>query len=1379
MHSGCRHESTFLRYARSTLNSRLLPTEHDLDRCLIRDRQSFRSRLRGLRKRERPPPERSQQAAQPFDQGLAKLWLDIQQSQALLERRKAQVPRIQYPEELPVSERRAEVAELIARHQVVVLCGETGSGKSTQLPKICLELGRGLAGRIGHTQPRRIAARTLASRIAQELGASATERGGDPMNSLVGYKVRFHDRIRPETCIKLMTDGILLAEIQQDRLLTEYDTIIIDEAHERSLNIDFLLGYLRGILPRRPDLKLIVTSATIDPQRFASHFAGPDGQPAPIIEISGRTWPVEVRYRPPADDEHASERDDAMQQAISEAVGELARVGRGDVLVFLSGEREIRETAETLRKHHPPATEILSLFARQGPQEQARIFQSHSARRVILTTNVAETSLTVPGIHYVIDPGFARISRYSHRTKVQRLPVERISRASANQRKGRCGRIAAGVCIRLYREDNFESRAEFTEPEIARTNLAAVILQMKMLGFGSIERFPFVDPPDPRLVTDGYRTLEELGALDVRGELTTLGKQLGRLPVDPRIGRMLLAAVDHACLAEMLIIAAALSVQDPRERPLDKQQAADEIHATFRHPESDFITFVNLWRFLDQERHELSRNKFIKLCQRHFLSWNRVQEWRDIHAQLREQMIEISSQVSGGRWQSAGNEDRVADHGQLPTENCQLTTDNIHRALLTGLLSNLGFREAEREFQGARNARFFIHPSSALFAKPPKWVVVAERVETTRQYGRIAAQVQPGWIEDAGRHLLQRSYSEPHWQAKSGQVAAFEKVTLFGVTLVPKRRVNYGPINPTEAREIFLRFALAEGDFETRAPFWRHNRELIESVHHLEAKSRRRDILVDEEAIYTFYADRVPTGMYSTPQFEKWLRQATRAEPKLLHMRMSDLMLHAAADITEASFPDSLRVGATALPLEYRFEPGDTADGVTLVVPLPLINQVSSERLDWLVPGLIEERIVALLRGLPKPLRKTFVPIPDTAARLVARLKPSDRPLIQALSEELKAMTGIQVPEDAWDPSVIPEHLRMKIRLMDETGKPLAVGDDPIQLKRQFGGQGRQGFRQQSSSPIEREDITRWTFGDLPEQVDLTRAGIRLRGYPALVDRGDRVAIQILDSADSAAAAQRDGLRRLVMLHLGADLRQLRRQLTDLDRMRLQYAKAPSAKDRGDSATLEPGNPSKGQSSKVPDLADELIALILDLTFLEGLPPIRTQAVFEQRLAERKGRLFPTATEVCKLIGGILAAYHDLRRRLASITQVNWMPSVLDIRAQLDALIFRGFPRRIPFAHLQDYPRYLKAIDQRLERLAHAPGRDQQWMREMDDIQTRWRKRMAERQRTLSDADGDPRLDEIRWLLEELRVALFAQQLGTSGPVSVKRIQARWRELGL
>ncbi|MBP6735603.1 MAG: ATP-dependent RNA helicase HrpA, partial [Chromatiaceae bacterium] len=831
------------------MNASTLPTPTDLEACLLADRPGLRRRLRGLQQRL--------ERGQPIAEGLARLWREIDASRTILERRRALVPKIQFPPELPVSERREEVAALIARHQVLILCGETGSGKSTQLPKICLKLGRGLAGRIGHTQPRRIAARTLASRVAQELGG---ETGG-----LVGYKVRFHDRVRPETCIKLMTDGILLAELQQDRLLHEYDTLIIDEAHERGLNIDFLLGYLRGLLPRRPDLKVIVTSATIDPQRFATHFADAEGRPAPILEISGRTYPVEVRYRPPQE-ENAGERDDEMQVAISQAVDELAREGRGDVLVFLSGEREIRETAETLRKHHPPSTEILPLYARQSPAEQVRIFQVHGTRRVVLATNVAETSLTVPGIHYVIDPGFARISRYSHRSKVQRLPVERVSQASANQRRGRCGRVAAGICIRLYTQDNFESRTEFTESEIHRANLAAVILRMKLLGFGEIESFPFVDPPDARLVADGYRTLEELAALDGQGQLTPLGQHLARLPLDPRIGRMLLASAELGCLTEMLVIVAALSVQDPRERPLEQRQAADEIHATFNHEDSDFLAFLNLWRFLEGERPHLTRNKFRKLCQRHFLSWNRVLEWRDVHIQLHAQMAELGFKVNE---QPAGYE-------------------AIHQALLSGLLGHIGFKDEGREYQGARNSHFMIHPSSGIYDKMPKWIVAAERVETTRQYGRIVARVQPAWIEEAGRHLIQRSYSEPHWQANSGQVAAYEKLTLFGIPIVPKRRVNYGPINPAEARAIFIRFALTEGDFETRAPFWRHNRELIAYIQHLEAKSRRRDILVDEEAIQAFYEQRVPAGIYSAPLFERWLRQASRKDPKLLYLRLED-----------------------------------------------------------------------------------------------------------------------------------------------------------------------------------------------------------------------------------------------------------------------------------------------------------------------------------------------------------------------------------------------------------------------------------------------------------------------------------------------------------
>jgi len=1412
--------------APSSLNADPLPTDQDLERCLLADRQTLRGRRQGLRRRARE--------GQPLDQGLARLWQAVRASQGLAERRGALVPAVAYPPDLPVSERRAEIAELIEAHQVVVLCGETGSGKSTQLPKLCLDLGRGRFGRIGHTQPRRIAARSLASRVAQELGV---ELGG-----LVGYKVRFHDRVSPQTCIKLMTDGMLLAEVQHDRQLLEYDTLIIDEAHERSLNIDFLLGYLKGLLPRRPELKLIVTSATIDPGRFARHFAGPDGTPAPVIEVSGRTYPVEVRYHPPADDESAGERDDAMQQAISDAVAELAREGRGDVLVFLSGEREIRETAETLRKQHPPSTEILPLFARQGYEEQARVFKPHGTRRVVLATNVAETSLTVPGIHYVVDPGFARISRYSHRARVQRLPVERISQASANQRKGRCGRVAAGICIRLYTRDNFEARAGYTEPEIQRTNLAAVILQMKLLGFGGIESFPFRDPPDGRLIADGYRTLEELCAIDPRGELTPLGLELARLPVDPRIGRMLLAAAEHHCLAEVLVIASALSIQDPRERPLDRQQAADQIHATFSHPDSDFLTLLNLWRFVEKERKALSKNQFRKLCQQHFLNWNRVLEWHDIHAQLHEQLHEIEAlrqsrgavapaverrgersaqrtlrdgpapvgsavrtapgtrpRVASASVGSAvrtapsttpraasapaGSKARTAD---LAAASAPGTPEEIHRALLTGLLANIGFKDENREYQGARNSRFLIHPSSGLHKEGPKWIVAAERIETTRHYGRIVARVQPAWIEAAGAHLLQRTYAEPHWQADSGQVAAFEKVTLFGVTLVPRRRVNYGPINPAEAREIFVRFALAEGDFETRAPFWRHNRELIEYVQHLEAKSRRRDILVDEEAIVAFYEARLPPGIYSSAQFEKWLREATRTDPKVLHLRMADLMRHEAAAVTQDAFPDGLQVGATRLPLEYHFDPGSTADGLTLVVPLPLINQVSGERLEWLVPGLLTERITELLRGLPKAIRKSLVPIPDTAARLAAHLQPSDRPLIQALGEALRELTGVAVPEGAWDLAAIPEHLRMKVRLVDDAGHEIATGADPLELKRAHGGQGQQSFAQIPASGLEREGLTRWTFGDLPEQVDLTRAGIRLRGYPALVDTGEAVAIRVLDSAEGAEQAMRAGLRRLFMLHLGAELRPLKRNLPGLVRMSLQYAKAPREPhwERRTpvrpvpTAPLKPAQSKSGgaQSPPPPDLADELLALILDLSFLEGLDPIRTQAAFESRLATGKPSLAKTAQEVCALAAVILDAYQGLRQRLAAITQINWKPSVDDLRDQLDRLVFRGFLQAIPFAHLKDYPRYLKAADQRCERLLHAAARDQQRLAELAPIETRWRERTSAAERAGRE---DPRLDEIRWMLEELRVSLFAQSLGTAHPVSVKRVEARWRELGL
>ncbi len=1455
------------------LDSRRRAALDAIGQCLLKDRRRLNRLLKPLpagdgdRAALEQGVHRAEQQAAPHADAWLALTRAIEQSRAIVDARRAAVPeQIHFPPELPVSERRDEIAALLREHQVIVLCGETGSGKSTQLPKLCLELGRGVFGRIGHTQPRRIAARSLASRVATELG---TELG-----STVGYKVRFHDRVRPETSVKLMTDGILLAEIQRDRYLNEYDTLIIDEAHERSLNIDFLLGYLKQLLPKRPDLKLIITSATIDPQRFSKHFAADGragdgaGTAAPIIEISGRTYPVEVRYRPP-EEEHAGERDDAMQQAISSAVGELARVGPGDVLVFLSGEREIRETAETLRKQHPPSTEILPLFARQGPAEQARVFQPHGRRRVVLATNVAETSLTVPGIHYVVDPGFARISRYSHRSKVQRLPVERISQASADQRKGRCGRVASGVCIRLYDEDNFAARAEHTEPEIRRSNLAAVILQMKTLGFGEIERFPFVDPPDSRLISDGYRTLEELAAIDAEGQLTTIGKQLARLPVDPRIGRMLLAGAEHHCLRELTIIASALAVQDPRERPLEQQQAADEIHATFRHPDSDFLSFLNLWAFLETERRHLTRRKFQRLCKQHFLSWTRVQEWRDTQIQLHELMAEMGyrDRLGGDQGENANKNAGKNPDKTLSRHQAEGTYEEVHRALLTGLLSIIGRKDEQREYQGARGGRFYIHPSSALFALTPKWVVCAERVETTRDYGRICAKVQPAWIERAGSHLLKRSYSEPHWQSRAGQVAAFETITLYGLTLFSRRRINYGPINPAEAREVFLRAALVEGDFETRAPFWRHNQALIEEVHQLEAKSRRRDILVDEEGIYAFYNERVPSGIYSKPQFERWLRKATRTTPKLLHMDLEQVMQHDARAITAEQYPNHLRIGATELPLEYHFEPGQEADGVTLVLPQPLINQVSPERLQWLVPGLLTERITAMLRGLPKTLRRAFVPVPDTAARVAARLTPSDRPLVRAVAEELKALTGDQVPEDAWDDSALPPYLRMKVRLVDTEGRTLALDDDLLRLKRRHASGdlgralgsdlgGRSDDRRDGRAstglgtgtgtgtgtsgataagvgrrpvgatlwnhPIERDGLKRWDFGDLPEHLDLDRAGIRLRGWPALVDQGDAVAVRVLDSEQSATLAMRAGLRRLIMLTLGGDLRVLRRGLCEtaggLDRMRLLYAKAAQPPASATLATVTPATaasatalavsdqaaaakratngPKRGKkkrkgggkgsacaaSSSVgtvlagADLVDELLALILDLTFTEGQPPIRDQASFDQRLSANRPRLFSVAQEVCALATTILSTYQAARKRLDGITQVQWMPSVLDMRAHLDALVYRGFFVQVPFGHLQDYPRYLRALEQRAEKLPLAATRDRERMQALAPLVERWRERWTAAE---SAEREDERLDEIRWMLEELRVSLFAQQLGTAYPVSVKRIERRWRELGL
>ena len=1283
---------------------------------MLADRHRLRRRLRAIarRAREGHAPEET----------LAKVEADIERSVALAERRAASLPKPEFPPELPITARLEEIRELIRNHQVVILCGETGSGKSTQLPKICLDLGRGVYGRIGHTQPRRIAARTLAGRISAELG---TEPG-----TTVGYKVRFHDRVSELTQVKLVTDGMLLAEIQGDRWLNEYDTLIIDEAHERSLNIDFLLGYLKQLLPKRPELKLIVTSATIDPEKFSRHFGG-----APVIEVSGRTWPVEVRYRPPEE----GDENDPMQQGILDAVEELGREGRGDILVFLPGEREIREAAENLRKKGLRGTEVLPLYARLSPREQARVFQPSGARRIVLATNVAETSLTVPGIRYVIDTGYARISRYSPRSKIQRLPVEAISRASADQRKGRCGRVAEGICIRLYAEEDYLARPEFTEPEIQRTNLAAVILQMKVLGFGEIERFPFVDPPDSRQVRDGYKVLEEIGALDGLGKVTQLGRKLARLPVDPRIGRMLLEAAHTGCLAEVLPIAAALSVQDPRDRPLERQQEADEAHALFKDEDSDFIAFLNLWNFLEEKRRHLTQRKFRRLCRDHFLGYTRVQEWHDIHRQLRVLMHEM------------GYRDN--------TEPANYET--IHRAILSGLLSHIGFRDSGKKregYLGARGRRFHIFPGSGLFEKAPKWVMAAELVETTKLYARTCARIQPEWVEALAGHLVKHGYSEPHWQARRGQVGGYEKVTLYGLTLVPRRRINFGPIDPVQSREIFIRSALVEGDFRCRAPFWRHNRELIEYVQDLEARTRRPDLLVDEERIFEFYDCRIPQGIYSQPQFEKWLRKATRKQPKLLHMRLEDVL---AREVNaEAQFPKALKLHGMELPLEYRFEPGHEADGVTLVVPVAVLGQITPGRLDWLVPGLLEEKVVALMKGLPKQWRKHFVPVPDYARQALTRLTPSDTPLKQALGAALKEITGIQVPEDAWNPEELPDYLKMRVRVVDGQGKTLGAGRDLLALQRKFEGKGGEQPVAPGAHPLERTGITRWDFGDLPEQVQQSAGGIRLTGWPALVDEGDSVALAVLGSREAAERAHRAGLRRLVVLSLPQQIRELRKGLGNLQTLNLQYAKVPPS-------------PVKSGRQLPRNLEEELIALILDRAFFpEGT--VHTQAAFEATLESGRARLAEVTTEVRRLASDILARHHAIRKTLAGITQVHWLASAADMQGQLERLVYRGFLLEIPWERLRYYPRYLRALKLRLEKLRLDPNRDQRWIRELNQVQEPWLERWR-----AACAKGvvDERLEEIRWLLEELRISLFAQEVKAAVPVSVKRLRKRWSELGL
>ena len=1276
--------------------------------CLGSDRRHLAERLRRA--------ELTAAQGRPADRLMASLAADVDRSAAERRRRYHARPRPTYPEELPIVQKRDEIAAAIAAHQVVVICGETGSGKTTQLPKICLDVGRGIDGMIGHTQPRRIAARTVAQRIADELKTS--------LGRAVGYKVRFGDKTSDETYVKLMTDGILLAEIQSDRLLERYDTIIVDEAHERSLNIDFLLGYLRQLLPQRPDLKVIVTSATIDPDRFSKHFEG-----APILMVSGRTYPVDVVYRPLKSDDPDDVEDEKEQaDAICDAVEELGRIGNGDVLVFLSGEREIREATEELRNRNYPRTDILPLYARLSTAEQQAVFKPSGKRRVVLATNVAETSLTVPGIRYVVDTGLARISRYSSRTKVQRLPIEPVSQASADQRKGRCGRVAEGVCVRLYSQEDFEQRPRFTEPEILRTNLAAVILQMKWARLGDIETFPFVEKPDPRLIRDGYLTLHELGAVDDENELTQMGRHLGRLPVDPRIARMILAAERENCLAEVMVIAAGLSVQDVRDRPGELAQVADEAHKQFVDPESDFLGYLKIWDFFQEKRKNLSHGQLRKQLKNQFLSYNRLREWADVHEQ-------IAHVVEDLEW-------RTNDQPAGP--------DRVHRSLLTGLLSNVGNKTEGTEYAGTRGAKFFLFPGSVLFRVRPPWVMSAEVVETTKLYARTVAKVTPEWVERAAAHLLKYTYTDPQWNANRSDVTAGERVSLRGLILVPHRTVSYGPIDPRTAREVFLHHALVEGDFRTGAKFLAHNLDLLRVAHTLEAKARRRDLVADVTQRYAWYDKRIPAGLYNGPLFDQWRKEAERPNDRLLFMSLADVTRPEAADVRVADYPDELKVGSLTVPLTYVYDFGRIDDGVTATLPLALLNQVPAGPFDWLVPGLLREKIVELIRTLPKPIRTRLVPAPDAAARAIAGTSGAGRnaPFYEAIAFQLGKIVGETIPPSMFDVAALPKHLRMNFRVTDQAGKVVASGRDLVQLRTQLGVKAREQFATLPPSEFERHKLTRWDFGDVPERVEIKRAGATFSGYPALVDQGTVVALKVMDSREASVAANRAGVRRLFMLQLEQELRQVSRGFTHTMEMTAAYRPL----------------------GKWADLKEQIVSAAVDRAlYADPATDIRTHEAFVTVARDGWRRLTTAARELNGLAFETLSLFAPLNETLSREYPPLLLDSVNDARQQLRWLVPANFLNATPPAWLPHLPRYLRALSIRLTKLLNAGlGKDQQHLAEIRPLERGYVERRAA---LAGKGRSSPQLVAAWWSMQELRVSLFAQELRTAERVSVQRVE--------
>ena len=1366
--------------------------EKQLTNCMLVDRYPLKRRLQQARELIKQQ--------KPVDQSLSDIARKIQLSQQRFQVRLDELPKPEYPLELPVSARKDEIAQAILKNQVVIVCGETGSGKTTQLPKICLELGRGVAGLIGHTQPRRIAARSVASRIAQELAS--------PLGEVVGYKVRFNDKVSDKNYIKLMTDGILLAETQSDQFLNAYDTIIIDEAHERSLNIDFLLGYLKQLLPKRPDLKVIVTSATIDAERFSKHFSPQttakvvqggnerasqivqavqlkasgaaniaipsQWAAAPVIEVSGRTYPVEIRYRPlgkagfaskeiSTDDDdldiellgqdvmgvkrkartesrwlEEDDEEEAIEEAILDTADDLLRQGDGDILVFLPGEREIRDTADHLRKYQGRSpklrtVEILPLFARLSIEDQQKIFRLGGQRRIVLATNVAETSITVPGIKYVIDAGLARVNRYSTRAKVEQLQIEKISQAAAKQRAGRCGRVSNGICVRLYSEEDFNHRPAFTDPEILRSSLASVILRMADLRLGNVAEFPFIEAPSSRLISDGYQLLQELGAVSEKREITEIGRQMARLPLDPRVARMILSAKREACLKEILIIASVLSIQDPRERPMDKREAADQAHAKFHAENSDFMSYLKIWDWAENAfKNKKSNKDLLNQCHQNFLSFLRLKEWRELYFQLLEIVEEMAFKLN----------EKEASY------------DQVHRTLLSGLLGNIGFKDGESDtYAGARGIRFTVAPGSSLKKSRPKWVMAAELVDTTKLYARIVAKIEPDWIEPLARGLTQSHTTDPRWDRKMGMVNAWERVSLYGLTIIPKRRVHYGPINPAESREIFIREALANMEFDTKARFFEENKRLIAEVEELEHKARRQDVLVDEHQLFAFYDAKIPADIFNAASFEKWRQGAEKINPKLLYLTRDDLMRHGADAITAVQFPEKMLLDGVEVPLKYRFEPGHVLDGVTATIPLALLNQLDPTQTEWLVPGMLREKLTYLIKALPKAFRRVCVPVPEFVTGFLEKNEVGTKPILQGLADYILQKTTLKVSLVDW--GEIPAHLLMNFSVVDDAGKELAMGRDWHLLKKQLGSAAQLTFRNSSSDSIknlEKTGLKQWDFGDLPETLSFERDGRKMTGYPALEDQGDSVAVKLFDTATDAEVNLRKGVCRLMRFELKEQMKQLEKSLPNFN----QYA-----------LTL--------RNIMSPDeLREDLIATIADRAFIgeDDLP--RTNDGF-MKLKQRARARLPAVTDAVTRQAQQIATEYQLLLNQQAKMPVTQNRLKKDVEQQSQSLVYKKCFSQTPWQYLQHLPRYLKALRLRIEKHPNNPERDGKNAASVGLIWQKWQEKIT----ALEDAhlNISAEIQDFRWLIEELRVSLFAQELKTPFPISIKRLEKTWAEI--